>query len=110
MLTWRLSFWPLEASGAEGACFGNRRGVRQGHTTPGQARRLAPGSLDRNTAHRMAFTFYIFSRKGRCQYYHEWQRLKPVRQGAGSQEEDFKLMFGLFWSMRALATAIDPKK
>lgn len=31
------------------------------------------------------FTFYIFNRKGRCQYYHEWQRLKPVRQGAGSQ-------------------------
>ncbi|EFN53054.1 hypothetical protein CHLNCDRAFT_26165 [Chlorella variabilis] len=54
-------------------------------------------------------TFYIFNRKGRCQYYHEWQRLKPVRQGAGSQEEDFKLMFGLCWSMRALATAIDPK-
>lgn len=31
------------------------------------------------------FTFYIFNRKGRCQYYHEWQRTKPVRQGAGSQ-------------------------
>lgn len=26
------------------------------------------------------------------------------------QEEDFKLMFGLFWSLRALATAVDPKK
>ena len=57
-----------------------------------------------------AFTFYIFNRKGRCLYYHEWRRLKPVGQGAGSQEEDFKLMFGLFWSMRAFATAMDPKK
>ncbi|KAI7842439.1 hypothetical protein COHA_004078 [Chlorella ohadii] len=55
------------------------------------------------------FTFYIFNRKGACQYYHEWQRLKPVRSGAGSQEEDFKLMFGLFWSMRALSSALDPK-
>ena len=57
-----------------------------------------------------ALTFYIFNRKGRCQYYHEWQRLKPVRAGAGSQDEDFKLMFGLFWSLKALSAALDPKK
>ena len=31
------------------------------------------------------YTFYIFSRQGRCLYYHEWSRLKPIRAGAGSQ-------------------------
>jgi len=34
-----------------------------------------------------------------------------VQQGAGSRlQEDFKLMFGLTWSMKAFAAAIDPKK
>jgi len=56
-----------------------------------------------------AYTFYIFNRYGVCQYYHEWYRPKSVRFGAGSQEEDFKLMFGLFWSMKTFAAAIDPK-
>jgi hypothetical protein len=56
------------------------------------------------------FTFYIFNRQGVCQYYHEWARPKPVTQGAGSQVEDFKLTFGLFWSMKTFAAAMDPKR
>lgn len=54
-----------------------------------------------------AFSFWVYSRQGRCQYYHEWSRPKPVM---GTHEEDFKLMFGLFWSMKTFAAAMDPKK
>jgi hypothetical protein len=57
-----------------------------------------------------AYSLYIFNRQGVCQYYHEWSRPKPVKQGAGSQEEDFKLVFGLFWSMKTFAAAVDPKR
>ena len=56
------------------------------------------------------FTFYIFNRQGVCQYYHEWSRPKPVQQGAGSIQEDFKLMFGMCWSMKAFAAAVNPKE
>ncbi|KAL6771808.1 BET5 [Auxenochlorella protothecoides x Auxenochlorella symbiontica] len=56
----------------------------------------------------VCFTFYIFNRKGVCQYYHEWSRSKPSREG-GSKQEDFKLMFGLFWSMKTFSAAMDPK-
>lgn len=43
-----------------------------------------------------------------CQYYHEWARPNGVAQGAGSIEEDFKLIFGLCWSMKAFSSAINP--
>lgn len=33
-----------------------------------------------------------------------------MQLGAGSIQEDFKLMFGLVWSMKAFSTAIDPKR
>lgn len=64
---------------------------------------MPPASL-----HMVCFTFYIFNRKGVCQYYHEWSRSKPSREG-GSKQEDFKLMFGLFWSMKTFSAAMDPK-
>lgn len=53
------------------------------------------------------YSFYIYSRAGKCQYYHEWSRPKGA---GGTHEEDFKLMFGLFWSMKTFAAAMDPKK
>lgn len=53
------------------------------------------------------YTFYIFNRNGTCQYYHEWTR---QRRGVGVGPEDFKLTFGLFWSMRGLAAALDPTR
>ena len=52
---------------------------------------------------------YIFNREGVCQYYHEWLRPKPVRDGAGSTLDDQKMMFGLFFSLKTYAAAMDPK-
>jgi hypothetical protein len=55
------------------------------------------------------FTFYIFDRAGACLYYHEWRRPRPAAAGAGSMPEDFKLVFGLVWSLRSFAAALDPR-
>lgn len=52
---------------------------------------------------------YIFGRDGACLYYHEWLRPKPVRDGAGSISDDQKMMFGLFFSLKTFAAAMDPK-
>lgn len=52
---------------------------------------------------------YIFNRDGTCLYYHEWLRPKPVRDGAGSVIDDQKMMFGLFFSLKTFAAAMDPK-
>jgi hypothetical protein len=54
------------------------------------------------------YTFHIFNRQGVCQYYHEWARHKGASQAADITE-DFKLLFGLCWSMKTFATAVDPK-
>ncbi|KAM3653976.1 LOW QUALITY PROTEIN: trafficking protein particle complex subunit 1 [Ammospiza maritima maritima] len=40
---------------------------------------------------------YIFDRSGRCLFYSEWHR----RRGPGIQEEEFKLMFGMLFSLRS---------
>ncbi len=52
---------------------------------------------------------YIFNRDGACLYYHEWLRPKPVRDGAGTQSDDQKMMFGLFFSLKTFAAAMDPR-
>lgn len=57
----------------------------------------------------MLFNIYIFNREGVCLYYHEWCRPKSVREGAGSVSDDQKMMFGLFFSLKTFAAAMDPK-
>lgn len=56
----------------------------------------------------VCYTFYIFNRAGVCQYYHEWNRSKPHPEGT-TQQEEFKLVFGLIWSMKTFVAAMDPK-
>ena len=41
-----------------------------------------------------AYNFYVFNREGVCLYYAEWQRPKPVSEGAGSAEDDAKVRGG----------------
>jgi hypothetical protein len=36
-------------------------------------------------------------------------RSKSAQKGAGSMPEEFKLLFGLCWSLKALSAAIDPQ-
>lgn len=42
-------------------------------------------------------------------FYQEWSRPKSVKQGAGTTSDDQKMMFGLFFSLKTFAAAMDPK-
>ena len=55
-----------------------------------------------------AFNLYVFNRAGVCLHYAEWRRPKPVAEGAGTMEDDAKMMFGLAFSLKSLCTALDP--
>ena len=55
------------------------------------------------------YNMYIFDRKGTCLFYHEWQRPKSVKQGAGTPGDDQKMVFGLFFSLKTFTAAMDPK-
>jgi Sybindin-like family len=57
----------------------------------------------------IAYNIYIFNREGTCLYYHEWSRPKPVQHGAGSEQDDQKMMFGLFFSLKTFTAAMDPR-
>ncbi len=58
----------------------------------------------------VAYNIYIFNRQGTCLYYYEWHRPKSVRQGAGTPADDQKMMFGLFFSLKTFAAAMDPRQ
>jgi len=55
-----------------------------------------------------ALCLYVFDRAGTALHYAEWHRPKPVTAGAGSLADDAKMMFGLLFSLRTLAAAVDP--
>lgn len=57
----------------------------------------------------VCYNLYIFNREGTCLFYQEWSRPKSVKQGAGTTSDDQKMMFGLFFSLKTFAAAMDPK-
>jgi len=57
----------------------------------------------------VCYNLYIFNREGTCLFYQEWSRPKDVKQGAGTALDDQKMMFGLFFSLKTFAAAMDPK-
>eukprot|EP00967_Tisochrysis_lutea_P097692 scaffold143594_cov19-Tisochrysis_lutea.AAC.1 len=56
----------------------------------------------------LCYNIYFYDRTG-CIFYHEWLRPKPVKQGAGTLEDDQKQMFGLCWTLSNFCAALDPK-
>ncbi|DBA96345.1 TPA: hypothetical protein ACH3X3_002520 [Trebouxia sp. C0006] len=57
----------------------------------------------------VCYNLYIFNREGTCLFYQEWSRPKSVKQGAGTPLDDQKMMFGLFFSLKTFAAAMDPR-
>ena len=52
------------------------------------------------------YSLYIFSKRGSCVYYAEWQR--PRNPLADEPSEDRKLMFGLVHSLKTLMNKLSP--
>ncbi|XP_076435800.1 trafficking protein particle complex subunit 1-like isoform X2 [Babylonia areolata] len=52
------------------------------------------------------YDFYLFDRNGNCLYYAEWNR---KHQPGISKEEEFKLMYGMIFSIKSFINRISPK-
>ena len=52
------------------------------------------------------YNFYIFSQKGKCIFYKEWSR--PLNTLSDDPEEERKLMFGMLFSLKDLASKLSP--
>lgn len=57
-----------------------------------------------NLAGAMLYTFYIFNRRGRCLFYHHWNR--PRYTLSDLPGEDQKLMFGALLALKDLAKSL----
>ncbi|KAL5253461.1 hypothetical protein ACHWQZ_G013301 [Mnemiopsis leidyi] len=53
----------------------------------------------------MIYNLYIFNPVGQCLYYGEWER---TRETDMSQDEEFKLVYGMLYSLKSFVSRISP--
>lgn len=56
----------------------------------------------------MIYNFYVFSRTGKCLFYKEWHRPQNTLQD--DPEEERKLVFGMLFSLKDLASKLSPSE
>eukprot|EP01040_Poterioochromonas_malhamensis_P001553 gene1553-1644_t len=56
----------------------------------------------------MLYNFYIYNRKGKCLYYREWNR--PLNTLSDDTDEEKRLMFGMLFSLKDLASKLSPSQ
>eukprot|EP01038_Epipyxis_sp_PR26KG_P004339 gene4339-6142_t len=54
----------------------------------------------------MLYNLYIYNRRGKCLLYKEWNR--PLNTLSDDPEEERKLMFGMLFSLKDLASKLSP--
>ena len=66
---------------------------------------LHPIECSCNQHSEMIYNLYMFNPLGQCLYYGEWERTKVP---AMSQDEEFKLVYGMLYSLKSFVSRITP--